>query len=32
MDRCLEQQMTTELSNELYSGWKKAVHATLAFK
>ncbi|UPM53707.1 glycerol kinase GlpK [Gottfriedia acidiceleris] len=32
MDRCFEQQMTTELSNELYSGWKKAVNATLAFK
>ncbi len=32
MDRCFEQQMTTELRNELYSGWKKAVNATLAFK
>ncbi|MES9684369.1 glycerol kinase [Bacillus sp. AFS001701] len=32
MDRCFEQQMKTELSNELYSGWKKAVNATLAFK
>lgn len=32
MDRCFEQQMTTELSNELYSGWKKAVNATLASK
>jgi len=32
MDQCFEQQMTTELSNELYSGWKKAVNATLAFK
>ncbi|PFH89091.1 glycerol kinase GlpK [Bacillus sp. AFS088145] len=32
MDRCFEQQMTNDLSNELYSGWKKAVNATLAFK
>ncbi|MFB7138861.1 glycerol kinase GlpK [Gottfriedia sp. NPDC056225] len=32
MDRCFEQAMSNDLSYELYSGWKKAVNAALAFK
>lgn len=32
IDESFEQKMTTELSADLYAGWKKAINATLAFK
>ena len=32
VDRTFEPQMSEEERNKLYDGWKKAVHATMAFK
>ena len=32
LDKCYEPTMEKEQTEELYSGWKKAVHATMAFK
>ncbi|MNR20101.1 Glycerol kinase [compost metagenome] len=32
VDRAFEQEMEAELQEKLYSGWKKAVNAAIAFK
>jgi glycerol kinase len=32
LEKCYEPTMEKEQTEELYSGWKKAVHATMAFK
>jgi len=32
LDKCYEPTMEKEQTEQLYSGWKKAVHATMAFK
>jgi glycerol kinase len=32
IDRAFEPKMNDDVREELYSGWKKAVHATMAFK
>jgi glycerol kinase len=32
VDRAFEQEMAADLQEKLYSGWKKAVNAAIAFK
>jgi glycerol kinase len=32
VDRAFEPKMNSDKREELYSGWKKAVHAAMAFK